>query len=117
MHDVIVNGKHLCGTAALFQDDTINRKTRKYMCNSDDKIFGEFFFLSGQTVKLIRRRSGSSANIHLRANHHMEEVGGWNLSPYEEDDHAKEKLKQATGIHCNSCTIYLGISHGPKSRQ
>jgi hypothetical protein len=47
----------------------------------------------------------------------MEEVGGWNLSPYEEDDHAKEKLKQATGIHCNSCTIYLGISHGPKSRQ
>mgnify|MGYP001161658235 FL=1 len=43
MHDVIVNGKHLCGTAALFQDDTINRKTRKYMCNSDDKIFGEIF--------------------------------------------------------------------------
>ena len=35
--------QHLCGTAALFQDDTINLKTRKYMCNSDDKIVGEIF--------------------------------------------------------------------------
>jgi hypothetical protein len=43
MHDVIVNGKHLCGQAALFQDDTINLKTQKYMCSSDDKIVGEIF--------------------------------------------------------------------------
>jgi len=55
------------------------------------------FSLSGRTVKLIRKRSGSSANIHLRANHHMEEVGGWNLSPYEEDDHAKENLSKQLG--------------------
>ena len=31
MHDVTVNDRHLCETAALFQDDTINLKTRKYM--------------------------------------------------------------------------------------
>ena len=27
----------------------------------------------------------------------MEEVGGWNLSPYEEDDHAKENLSGQLG--------------------
>ena len=27
----------------------------------------------------------------------MEEVGGWNLSPYEEDDHAKENLSRQLG--------------------
>ena len=29
----------------------------------------------------------------------------------------KGKFKQATGIHRNSCIIYLGISRGPKSMQ
>jgi len=27
----------------------------------------------------------------------MEEVGGWNLSSYEEDDHAKENLSRQLG--------------------
>jgi len=27
----------------------------------------------------------------------MEEVGGWNLSPYEKDNHAKENLSRQLG--------------------
>ena len=45
--------------------------------------------------------------------------GGWWMEPVTvwRGWSCKGKLKQATGIRCNSCTIYLGISHGPKSRQ
>ena len=111
-----VNGKHLCETPALFQDDTINLKTRKYMWSSDDKIVGKIFpeWANCQAYSKEKRKLGKYSP-ESKSPH----GGGWWMEPVTvwRGWSCKGKFKQATGIHCNSCIIYLGISRGPKSRQ